>query len=126
MGFIKTNHEVENMGIVLPEAYAQISYISVDINGGANVIFAVQQSREDVSVKDHIDTISYRCTIDKDLPVYKQIYEKAKADIFQDWEDDIVEWRTILLKTGDISHLSKEFKQYWIFYTDGLYRHEYK
>ena len=91
MGFIKTNHEIEDMGIVLPKAYAQIDHISVNINGDASVLFVIQQSREDISVKEHIDTISYRCTIDKDLPVYKQIYEKAKEEIFIDWEDDIVE-----------------------------------
>lgn len=29
--------------------------------------------------------------IDKDLPIYKQVYEYAKTVLFTDWEDDIVE-----------------------------------
>ena len=90
MGFIKANHKIEEIGIAIPTAYAQITRLSVDVNGNANVMFSIQQNREDILNKDHIDTIIYRCTIDKDLPLYKQIYEKAKEEIFVDWEDDIV------------------------------------
>lgn len=91
MGFIKTNHVIENLGITLPNAYAQISHLSVDINGNASVIFTIQQSREDVSSKDGIDNIVYRCAINKDLPTHKQVYEQAKVDLFSDWNDDIIE-----------------------------------
>ena len=91
MGFIRTNYEIEDMGITLPEAYAQITHVSINIDGNANVMFAIQQNRENIAKKENIDNITYRCEIDKNLPIYKQIYEKAKVDIFADWEDDIVE-----------------------------------
>ena len=91
MGFIKTNHEIEKIGITMPTAYAQITHLSVDINGNTNVVFSIQQNREDILSKKHIDSIVYRCKIDKNLPLYKQVYEKAKGEIFSDWEDDIVE-----------------------------------
>jgi hypothetical protein len=91
MGFIKTDYEIDNMGITLPKAYAQITRLSVNIDGSATAIFAIQKDRESIVEKEHIDTISFRCNIDKDLPVYKQVYEKAKEEIFTTWENDIVE-----------------------------------
>ena len=91
MGFIKQNYVVDDLGITLPQAYAQIVRIMTDKNGRANAMFAIQQTREDISVKENIDTISFRCVIDKDLPTYRQFHEKAKAEIFTDWEDAIVE-----------------------------------
>ena len=91
MGFIKKNHEIKDMGIILPDAYAQIGNLSVGIDGHATAIFLIQQSRENITNKDSFDTVVYRCSIDKTLPIYKQVYEKAKLDIFVDWEDDIVE-----------------------------------
>ena len=91
MGFIKTNYDIEKLGITLPEAYAQINRVSVNIDGSVSAIFSIQQKREDINNKRDIDTVHYRCKIDKDLPLHKQVYEKAKADIFSEWEDDIVE-----------------------------------
>lgn len=91
MGFIKQNYVVDDLGITLPQAYAQIISILTDKNGRANAMFAIQQTRADISKKGNIDTIPFRCVIDKDLPTYKQVYEKAKVEIFTDWEDDIVE-----------------------------------
>lgn len=34
--------------------------------------------------------VLFSCDIDKDLPLHKQVYEKAKEKRFKDWEDDIV------------------------------------
>lgn len=90
MGFIRTNYEIKDLGITIPEAYAQISRLSVDIDGEANVVFVIQKDRESITTKENLDRIIYRCKIDKDLPVYKQIYENAKVDIFSEWEDDII------------------------------------
>ena len=90
MGFIKTNHTIEEIGITIPKAYAQITSLSVDVNGKANAVFSIQQNREDILNKNHIDLIVYNCLVDKELPLYKQVYEKAKEEIFADWEDDIV------------------------------------
>ena len=84
MGFIKQDYVVDDFGITLPQAYAQIVSILTDKNGRANAMFAIQQTRADISKKENIDTIPFRCVIDKDLPTYKQVYEKAKAEIFTD------------------------------------------
>lgn len=91
MGFIRKDYEVKNIGVVLPEAYAQITRISVDVDGRANVMFSIQKNRENIKTKENIDSVFYSCKIDKDLPIYRQAYEKAKEDIFTEWEDDIVE-----------------------------------
>ena len=91
MGLIKKNYVVKDLGIELPEVYAQITNIVVDKSGAAHSVFAVQQTRADIGNKKNLDTISYSCVVDKDLPTYRQIYEKAKDEIFVGWEDDIVE-----------------------------------
>lgn len=91
MGFIRTDYKIDSIGVVLPNAYAQIKYISIDLDGMANVVFVIQKDRDSIATKEPIDTISYRCKIDKDLPVYEQIYIKAKKEIFSDWENNIVE-----------------------------------
>lgn len=91
MGFIKTNYEIEESGIMLDSAYAQINHLSVDIDGTASAMFVIQKDRDSILTKKSLDTIAYRCEINKELPIFKQVYEKAKEEIFTDWEDDIVE-----------------------------------
>ncbi len=90
MGLKKSNYEVKEMGINIPEAYAQITQITTDINGVANAVFEIQQDRESVSKKRAIDVVKFGAEIDKEQPLYKQMYEKAKETVFVDWEDDIV------------------------------------
>ena len=91
MGFIRKNYEIENSGISLDTAYAQIRNISIDIDGMAVAMFSIQKDRDSILSKRSLDTVSFRCKIDKEFPVYRQIYEKAKEKFFADWEDDIVE-----------------------------------
>ena len=91
MGLKKSNYEIKEMGLTIPEAYAQITHLSTDLNGNATAVFEVQQSRESIMKNRAFETIRYGTKIDKDLPVYKQVYEKAKETIFEGWEDDIVE-----------------------------------
>ena len=93
MGLKTTNYEVKDFGITLPQAYARLSNISVDINGEAFGVFEIHQTREDSldTEKSAIQRETFNCTIDKDFPIHKQVYEKAKAQLFTDWEDDIVE-----------------------------------
>ena len=91
MGFMRKNYEIEDNGIILPEAYAQINNLSVNIDGMANAMFVIQKDRDSVSTKKSLDTIVYRCEVDKNLPIFKQVYENAKKDIFNEWTDDIVE-----------------------------------
>ena len=93
MGLKTTNYEVKNFGITLSQAYARLSNINVDINGDAFGVFEIHQTREDSldAAKSAIQREGFNCVIDKDLPLHKQVYEKAKEKLFIDWEDDIVE-----------------------------------
>lgn len=91
MGLIKkNNYTIEDLGIVLEQAYAQIRNVTIDIDGNASVIFVIQQDRESIATKQPIDVISWRCNVDKSLPIFEQIYIKAKEEIFNGWEDNIV------------------------------------
>lgn len=91
MGLKTRNYNVEDMGIALSTAYAQITHLSINIDGTANAIFAIQQSRGAITSNVAVDTKYFRCEIDKKQPIYEQIYVKAKDSVFQGWEDDIVE-----------------------------------
>lgn len=91
MGLKKTNYEVKRYGITLPEAYARLTHVNINIDGRADAMFEIQQTREDIGVKRPLETIFFDCEIDKEQPVYKQIYEKAKEEVFAGWEDDIIQ-----------------------------------
>ena len=95
MGFKRNDYEVKGTGITIPEAYAQIQYLTVDFDGSTNAMFAIQQSREKVATNEALEIKSFSCKINKDKPVYEQVYRAAKEDVFKDWEDDIV-YETII------------------------------
>lgn len=90
MGFKTTNYKVKNMGIEMPEAYAQLSDLMVGLDNIARGTFKIQQDRDSITTKQAVETKFLSCEVDKDLPLHKQVYEKAKETIFIDWEDDIV------------------------------------
>ena len=91
MGFKTTNYESKAYGITIPEAYARITKITVDVDGTANAMFEVQQDRNSVGEKASLELVPFKCEIDKEQPLHKQIYELAKEKKFKDWEDDIVD-----------------------------------
>lgn len=91
MGLKTTNYEVKDLGVTLPTAYAQITSIISDRKGNACAQFAVQQSRDDIEVKNDIERLSISYMVDKSKPLYEQLYDVAKKTIFDGWEDDIVE-----------------------------------
>ena len=90
MGFKRANYEVKDLGITLPTAYAQIKYLSVNIDGTADAMFEIQQSRDMITVNRELDMKHFSCAVDKTKPIYEQVYRAAKEDIFKDWEDDII------------------------------------
>lgn len=90
MGFKKNNLNIKNLGIEVPKAYAQIEDINIGLNGDCYAVFKIQTSR-DAMDKPALDIQSFQMIINKDLPVHKQVYERAKVELFSDWEDDIVE-----------------------------------
>ena len=91
MGFKTKNYETKAYGITIPEAYARITNVNVNVDGTADAMFEIQQNREDVGTKKSLSLVPFRCEIDKEQPLHKQIYEKAKEGYFKEWEDDIVE-----------------------------------
>lgn len=91
MGLKTNNYSVDNINLTLPTAYAQITHLSVDLNGNASAIFSIQQNRDMISTSEAIETKHIRCSIDKEQPIHAQVYTMAKESIFEGWEDDIVE-----------------------------------
>ena len=91
MGLKTTNYEIKRFGITVPTAYARLTNVSIDVNGDAFGIFEIHQERDDLTTSEALDRIHFTTTINKDLPIHSQVYTKAKAEIFTDWEDDIVE-----------------------------------
>lgn len=91
MGFKTTNYEVKELNITIDNAYAKISNLVITSKGVACTTFNIQQNREATENLEPLEVISYSCPIDKTLPAHEQVYNKAKEDIFIDWEDDIVE-----------------------------------
>ncbi|MBO5364674.1 MAG: hypothetical protein J6A56_04350 [Clostridia bacterium] len=88
MGFKKNDVLIEQLGVTVPEAYAQIEQLRVDLDGACSVCFKVQTARETMD-RPALENKFVRLTIDKNLPVHKQVYEYAKREVFADWEDDI-------------------------------------
>lgn len=91
MGLKTNNYNIKDINVTIPEAYAQITHVYVGVDGVASATFAVQQSRDMIMTNEAIETKNIRCTINKEQPIYSQIYIKAKEELFKGWEDDIVE-----------------------------------
>ena len=92
MGLLKTSdYKSERMGITIPMAYAKIVYVNIDNNGNATATFCIQQTRENTTTKEPLDIVQFSTMIDKNIPVFEQIYTSAKNSTFIGWEDDIVE-----------------------------------
>ena len=89
MGLKTTNYTVESLGITVPEAYAKIKNLSVNEEGIAIAQFFIQQTREDMNL-DPFKIENFRVKIDKDLPIFSQVYIASKEALFHGWEDDIV------------------------------------
>ena len=91
MGFIRSNYEIKELGISIPSAYARITSMHISGEGKAYAKFSIQQTRDAISTKDSLETVSFATTIDKTQPIFRQIYVAAKEELFNDWEDDIIE-----------------------------------
>ena len=90
MGLKKFNYTVQTLNVVVPNAYAKLTDIFVDTNGNANGTMIIQRDRDSINSLQPFDIVEISCKVDKDLPIYKQLYDKAKETSFSDWEDDIV------------------------------------
>lgn len=91
MGFIKKqNHTIDSLGLTIPMAYAKIGTLVI-VDERAHATFNVHQDRQSILDKNSLESVSFSTTVDKTQPIYSQVYEAAKADVFAGWEDDIVE-----------------------------------
>ena len=109
MGFKTTNYEVKKLGIVLPEAYAIISRLTVSGESGF-AEFAIQSSRDNSLKLEPIETVRVDFKVDRNESPYVTAYRKAKSqkevkrmnhdtgklegilvgEPFYDWKDDII------------------------------------
>ena len=90
MGLKTHSYPISGFDLILPIAYAKITNITIDAEGNANAVFSIQQSREKVSSSEPLEEKTLECVINKELPIYEQIYKVSKIMMFKDWEDDIV------------------------------------
>lgn len=89
MGLIKKDYEIN--GVVLPLAYAMIGKVKINKDNTSYTEFNIHTSRENNINEKPLQKLGFFCEIDRNISVYEQIYIKAKEDIFNDWQDDIVE-----------------------------------
>lgn len=108
MGLKKSNYEIKELGITLPEAYAMVK--DLEIRGTQAVAkIVVQQSRDFALNKTPIATATVRFTVNRNENPYETAYKIAKGTVttkdfnpetnqveevvkpmpFYGWEDDI-------------------------------------
>ena len=89
MGLIK-NDGYNLKGVNITPAYAKITKLFVD-DTIARAYFGISNSRKNLEANTPIDEIYYECEINRSNDeVFKDVYTKAKQDIFTGWQDDIV------------------------------------
>ena len=89
MGLIK-NDGYNLKGVNITPAYTKITKIFI-ADTMAKAYFGISNSRENLEANTPIDEIYYECEINrKNDEVFKDVYTKAKQDIFTGWQDDIV------------------------------------
>lgn len=91
MGLKTKDYMVADLGITVPEAYGRIVSLIVGLDGKACGVFEIQQSRERITQNRPLATEVVECVVDKDKPVFAQVYSAAKCGVFCGWEDNIVE-----------------------------------
>lgn len=89
MGLKKDSYKIEKLNITITPAYAMVGKIEIE-NDTAIAEIKIHKTREDLEKYEPLETINITCNIERNLSVYEQIYLKAKTDIFQGWEDDII------------------------------------
>lgn len=89
MGLIKNNYKIDKLNITISPAYAMVGKIEIE-NDTAITEMKIHKTREDLEKYEALETINITCNIKRNLSVYEQIYVKAKEDMFQGWEDDII------------------------------------
>lgn len=89
MGLKKTDYVIPMYNLTIPQAYARIYNLEIDIQGNARAYIAVCAAREDIGYKIPFETKEIRFTTDKLSNPYTVAYETAKEAYFSGWVDDI-------------------------------------
>ena len=89
MGLIK-NDGYNLKGVNITPAYTKITKLFIE-DAIAKAYFGISNSRKNLETNTPIDEIYYECEINrKNDELFKDVYTKAKQDIFTGWQDDIV------------------------------------
>lgn len=106
MGLKTTNYVSKSTGLVLPEAYAAIRKISVDLGIGS-ALLAIQTSRERALDKSYkaVDEVHINFTWDRKTDPAKMAYEAAKTQAV---------WETEYNKDGSVK--ARKIKEYGVLY----------
>lgn len=89
MGLIKKDgYNVK--GIELSVAYAKINRLYIERGNLARTYFGISTSRENINDGNSLVELEFPCYVDKNEPIYEQVYVLAKENLFYGWEDDIV------------------------------------
>lgn len=89
MGLIKKDgYNVK--GVELETAYAKINRLYIEKGNLARTYFGISNSRENINEGNSLIELEFPCYVDKNQPIYEQVYVLAKENLFQGWEDDIV------------------------------------
>lgn len=89
MGLKKDSYKIEKLNITIAPVYSMVGKIEIE-NDTAIAEMKIHKTREDLEKYEALETINITCNIKRNLSVYEQIYIKAKEDMFQGWEDDII------------------------------------
>lgn len=91
MGLMTNNYTLTQSNLTIPFAYARITSLSIQDSNWANATLSIQQSREDTKMYRPLATYDFSAPIDKNLPIYTQLYNILKTSYCKGWQDDIVE-----------------------------------
>lgn len=91
MGLKTTDYRVVDFGLTIPTAYARVTNLNIDTLGNAYYTVEVHQNRDDIFQRNPLEVHQFNCRVNKNEPLYTQLYNEAKSYVFRDWEDDIIE-----------------------------------
>lgn len=89
MGLKKEKYVIEKLNIEITPAYAMIGKIEID-NDSAIAEMKIHKTRADLEQYEPLESININCNLDRNKPIYEQIYIEAKNGIFKEWENDIL------------------------------------
>ena len=89
MGLKKDNYIIEKLNIEISPAYAMVGRIEIE-NNSVIAEMKIHKTREDLEKYEPLESIYITCNLDRNKPVYEQIYNEAKNGLFKEWENDIL------------------------------------